>query len=58
MLSAVRSVSGFQLWLEENREELEEERPDLSHEDLSQVAAERFRALPKEERQVCIHRIV
>ncbi|XP_048240778.1 WD repeat and HMG-box DNA-binding protein 1-like isoform X2 [Haliotis rufescens] len=45
------SVSGFQLWLEENREELEEERPDLSHEDLSQVAAERFRALPKEERQ-------
>ncbi|XP_046571111.1 WD repeat and HMG-box DNA-binding protein 1-like [Haliotis rubra] len=45
------SVSGFQLWLEENREELEEERPDLSQEDLSQVAAERFRALPKEERQ-------
>ncbi|XP_069117606.1 WD repeat and HMG-box DNA-binding protein 1-like [Argopecten irradians] len=46
--------SAFDLWLEKNRIELEEEHPDLGETDLVQTAAERFRDVPREEKQVWI----
>ncbi|OWF52969.1 WD repeat and HMG-box DNA-binding protein 1-like isoform X2 [Mizuhopecten yessoensis] len=46
--------SAFDLWLEENRVDLEEEHPDLAEADLVQTAAERFREIPREEKQVWI----
>ena len=47
-----RPVSAFELWLSENQEDLQEEHPELSQEELSRIAAEKFRSLPREERQV------
>lgn len=47
-----RKISAFSLWFEEVKPELQEEQPDLSLEDVSQLATERFRNLPKEEREV------
>ena len=40
------------MWYEENKSELLEEQPDISDEDRTQKAAETFRQLPKDERQV------
>ena len=47
-----RTPSAFDLWYEDNKSELLDEFPDLSDEDLTQIAAERFRELSKEQRQV------
>ncbi|CAD5122780.1 DgyrCDS11187 [Dimorphilus gyrociliatus] len=49
--------TAFGLWLEENKESLEEENPDVSSEDMAVLAAKRFKALPKEERQIYAERI-
>lgn len=49
-----RKVSAFSLWYEESKADLMEEHPELSEEDLCQAAAEKFRALSKEEREVRI----
>ncbi|XP_060071524.1 WD repeat and HMG-box DNA-binding protein 1-like [Ylistrum balloti] len=46
--------SAFDLWLEKNRIDLEEEHPDLAEADLIQTGAERFRDIPREEKQVWI----
>ncbi|XP_005097892.2 WD repeat and HMG-box DNA-binding protein 1 isoform X1 [Aplysia californica] len=51
-----KKVSAFDLWLEENKGDLREEFPELSDEDLSQKAAQAFRALSKEERQVWVQK--
>lgn len=47
-----RSKSAFDLWFEETKSQLMEELPEADEESLVQTAAERFRKIPKEERQV------
>lgn len=49
--ASTKTLSAFDLWYEENKSELLDEFPDLSDEDLTQIAAERFRELSKEQRQ-------
>jgi hypothetical protein len=56
MTFACRSASAFELWMAENQTELEEEHPDLSSEELSRMAADKFRNLPREERQVWLQK--
>ncbi|XP_076442996.1 WD repeat and HMG-box DNA-binding protein 1-like [Babylonia areolata] len=51
-----KAPSAFELWLQENQEDLQEEHPDLSQDELSRLAAEQFRALPREERQVWLQK--
>ncbi|KAK7103194.1 WD repeat and HMG-box DNA-binding protein 1-like [Littorina saxatilis] len=51
-----KPVSAFELWLSESQGDLEEEHPDLGEEELSRAAAEKFRALPREERQVWLQK--
>lgn len=48
---STKTASAFDLWYEDNKTELLDEFPDLSEEDLTQVATERFRELSKEQRQ-------
>ncbi|KAL8588870.1 hypothetical protein ACOMHN_051464 [Nucella lapillus] len=55
-LPTKKGASAFNLWLEAHRGDLEEEHPDLSEEDLSRAAAEQFRVLPREDRQVWLQR--
>ncbi|KAJ8308558.1 hypothetical protein KUTeg_013432 [Tegillarca granosa] len=43
--------SAFDLWLAENKESILEENPDVSEEDVVSIATEKFRQIPKEERQ-------
>lgn len=47
-----RPVSAFELWLAENQQDLVKEHPELSTEDMNIIAAQTFRALPDDERQV------
>ncbi|KAK0058514.1 WD repeat and HMG-box DNA-binding protein 1 isoform X4 [Biomphalaria pfeifferi] len=51
-----KKISAFSLWFEEVKPELQEEQPDLSLDDVSQLATERFRNLPKEEREVWVQK--
>lgn len=44
--------TGFQLWLENNREDMEEENPELSETDLTMLAAKRFKELSTDEKKV------
>lgn len=45
--------SGFQLWLEQNRAQLQEDHPELTNEgELVRLAAQKFKSLPEDERQV------
>lgn len=46
-----KTPSAFDLWFEDSKSELLDEFPDLSDEDLTQIAAERFRELSKDQRQ-------
>lgn len=45
-----KPASAFELWLEENRDQLSQSQPE-GEDDFSKFAAEQFRALAKEERQ-------
>lgn len=47
----IRKLSGFDLWLEANRNSIRADYPDLSEDDVGQQA-EIFRSLTEEERQV------
>lgn len=47
-----RTPSAFDLWLAENKESIVEENPDVSEEDVVSIATEKFRQIPREERQV------
>ena len=47
-----KAQTGFQLWFGENKQDLEEEHPDLSEADLMVAAAKAFKELDKEEKQV------
>ena len=49
---AAPTKTGFQLWLSENKDDLQEEHPDLSEADLMVAAAKAFKELPKEDKQV------
>ncbi|KAK3093566.1 hypothetical protein FSP39_017398 [Pinctada imbricata] len=51
-----KAASAFDLWFEENKAELTEEHPDVSEEDLADLGAEKFRQLPKEDRQVWLQK--
>lgn len=44
--------SGFQQWLEQNRAQLQADQPDMSEAELVRLAAQKFKTLPEEERQV------
>lgn len=44
--------SGFMLWLDENREQLKLDHPEAIEVDLVRLAAQKFRSLPEDERQV------
>ncbi|KAJ8309582.1 hypothetical protein KUTeg_014456 [Tegillarca granosa] len=50
-----KTPSAFDLWLAENKESIVEENPDVSEEDVISIATEKFRQIPKEERQVKLH---
>ena len=47
-----RTLSPFDMWLEENKTRLREENTEVEEEEFIKFAAEQFRALSKEERQV------
>lgn len=47
-----RPKTGFQLWLEENRKSITDERPDMDETDVIKEAMGRFRTLSAEERLV------
>ncbi|GFR68526.1 WD repeat and HMG-box DNA-binding protein 1-like [Elysia marginata] len=51
-----RKASAFSLWFEANKEEIKNAHPEESEEDLAQKAAEDFRALSKEDRQVWVQK--
>ncbi|CAL1538540.1 unnamed protein product [Lymnaea stagnalis] len=51
-----KKVSAFSLWYDDAKSDLMEEHPDLSEEDLSQTATERFRTLTKEEREAWVQK--
>jgi len=44
--------TGFMLWLEQNKTLLQEEHPDATEVELTRLAAQKFRALPEDQRQV------
>merc|ERR1740128_1362875 len=46
------SKTGFMLWLEQNKAQLQEEHPDATEVELTKLAAQKFRALPEDQRQV------
>ena len=48
------SKTGFMLWLELNKAQLQEENPDATEVELTRLAAQKFRALPEDQRQVSI----
>ncbi|XP_048732901.2 WD repeat and HMG-box DNA-binding protein 1-like [Ostrea edulis] len=54
--SQKKSKSAFDLWFEETKSELMEEFPEVDDQSLVQTAAERFRKIPKEERQVWVQK--
>lgn len=54
--SQKKSKSAFDLWFEETKSQLMEELPEADEESLVQTAAERFRKIPKEERQIWIQK--
>ena len=51
-LSLIRPKTGFQLWLEDEHESLQDENPELSEGDLTVLAARTFKELPKADQQV------
>ncbi|XP_064600556.1 WD repeat and HMG-box DNA-binding protein 1-like [Liolophura sinensis] len=51
-IEAGKKKTAYQLWFQENQTDISEEHPELSAEELQTMAAEKFRELPKEERQV------
>ncbi|XP_055956796.1 WD repeat and HMG-box DNA-binding protein 1 [Patella vulgata] len=51
-----KCLNAFELWLEDNKTDLEEEHPDLSEEDFGSMATDRFRSLSKDDRQVWIQK--
>ena len=46
------SKTGFMLWLELNKAQLQQEHPDATEAELNKLAAQKFRALPDDQRQV------
>ncbi len=46
------SKSGLQLWFDENKSDLQEENPELSEDEVFRLGMQRFKQLPKDERQV------
>ena len=46
--------SGFQLYLEQNRSELQADQPGASEAELVRLAAQKFKSLPEDERQVLL----
>lgn len=44
--------SGFPAWFKENKQELEEENPEMSPEDIKQLGMDKFKELPKEEKEI------
>ncbi|KAK3792342.1 hypothetical protein RRG08_046651 [Elysia crispata] len=51
-----KKASAFDLWFEANKEEIRNAHPEESDEDLVQKAAEDFRAMSKEDRQVWVQK--
>lgn len=51
-----RKASAFNLWFEANKDDIKSTHPEESGEDLVQKAAEDFRALSKEERQIWVQK--
>ncbi|ODM89695.1 Nucleolar transcription factor 1-A [Orchesella cincta] len=46
-----KKKTGYLLWFDENRADLEKEHPDASTGDLTKIGMQQFRKLPKEEKQ-------
>ncbi|CAI9730518.1 repeat and HMG-box DNA-binding 1-like [Octopus vulgaris] len=44
--------SGFPAWFKENKDDLEEENPDMSADELKQLATSRYKELPSEEKEI------
>ncbi|CAG5121904.1 unnamed protein product [Candidula unifasciata] len=55
-MAVKKKISAFDLWYESSKDDIQATHPDLAEEDLSQKAAEGFRALTKEERQTWVEK--
>ncbi|XP_036354966.1 WD repeat and HMG-box DNA-binding protein 1-like [Octopus sinensis] len=44
--------SGFPAWFKENKDDFEEENPDMSADELKQLATSRYKELPSEEKEI------
>ncbi|ESP02837.1 hypothetical protein LOTGIDRAFT_185567 [Lottia gigantea] len=51
-----KTPNAFELWLEENKDDLKEESPELDDEGFGIMAAEKYRALTKDDRQIWIQK--
>ena len=47
--------SGFMLWLEQNKPQLQADHPDANDAELVRLAAQKFKTLPEDERQVFLN---
>lgn len=50
--TTTQAKSGFMLWLDHNREQLEVEHPEATEAELVRLAAQKFKTLSDDERQV------